>query len=92
MLKRLKRGMAGDRLDLFGAQRVGFALLPSDYATKKTELQKGTMILFPVKYEPSYAYSSKEIDNFAEHFERLTREGSAISLALFGHLLKKENS
>ena len=68
----------------------GFVLGPPAYATNKTDLEPGRVILEPVYHAPSYAYSSAEIEGFERHFERIEREARSLYLHLMKHQIETQ--
>ena len=62
-----------------------FALGPPEYATNKTDLEPGRLILEPIYHTPSYAYSSVEIEGFKRHFERMKSEARVLFLDVSQH-------
>ena len=61
--------------------KEGFALFPAYYATRKRRLSEDGSN--PTQVEPTYVYSSKEIDAFGTQFANLAND----AINLLGHLV-----
>ena len=66
-------------------RRVGYVLEPTMYATKKTKLKPGRVLVETAHHEPTYVYSSAEIMTFQRHFERLTKQAQKVLLKIWRH-------
>lgn len=66
-------------------RRAGHVLEPTMYATKKTKLKLGRVLIETAHHEPTYIYSSVEIMAFQKHFERLTGQAQNVHLKLWRH-------
>lgn len=62
---------------------AGYILEPPNYATNKTKLAPGRIILETAHHKPSYAYSSVEIGVLEKHFVRLEEEAQNFSIRLW---------
>jgi len=71
---------------------AGYILGPPEYATNKTTLRPGRVLLETAYHAPAYAYSSVEILVFQSHFERLTEEARKLTFRLWQHQVKSQNT
>ena len=77
-----------------GHRRIpaGYVLGPAGYATNKTTLKPGRIILETAFREPRYAYSSIELTGFQTHFERLAEAARRIGIKVMQHQYARKKS
>jgi hypothetical protein len=61
----------------------GFAVVPSDYSTKRTTLEPPTILLAGIGHGPDYIYTSKEINDLTKKFTTLATQTDAIAHQFF---------
>lgn len=69
---------------------IGFAVVPSNYATNKVDLTGGHTLLTPVVPRPKYTYSSKEIYELSEKFDALSARVRDLAQRVFFHSMAAE--
>jgi hypothetical protein len=69
----------------------GFAVVPSEYATNKTELAQPLTILHQVARKPKYTYSSAEINALAILFRQLGDRVGNLARRILMHSISGRN-